>query len=65
MPEECSADILEMVDSCLQEDPHLRPSAKEVGSSMCIASRPGLSHEVLSARRPYLQPLVPARATPS
>eukprot|EP00891_Asterochloris_glomerata_P002164 jgi/Astpho2/2164/fgenesh1_pg.00040_%23_20_t len=30
VPEECSADILEMVDSCLQEEPHLRPSAKEV-----------------------------------
>ena len=65
MPEECSADILEMVDSCLQEDPHLRPTAKEVGRAMCIVSRPGLSREVLCARRPHLQPLAPARATPS
>ena len=65
MPEECSADILEMVDSCLQEDPKLRPSAKEVGSEMCIVSQSDLLHEVLSARQPHLQPLAPARATPS
>ena len=38
MPEECSADILEMVDSCLQEDPDLRPSAKEVGQQKCALS---------------------------
>ena len=54
VPEECSADILEMVDSCLQEEPHLRPSAKEVVAYTCIVSRPGLSHGVQSARQPYL-----------